>query len=89
MDGEFTVLVYRDGQALSLNPGGTVRVGLPWMDEAASLLSQAGVHEALVAGELYVARPDGRPRVHDVTSVARQPIPRTRTCRTSASPSST
>ena len=73
VDGEFTVLVYRDGQALSLNPGGTVRVGLPWMDEAAGLLSQAGVHEALVAGELYVARPDGRPRVHDVTSVARQP----------------
>jgi hypothetical protein len=73
VDGEFTVLVYRDGQTLSINPGGTVRVGLPWMNEAASLLSQAGVREALVAGELYVARPDGRPRVHDVTSVARQP----------------
>jgi hypothetical protein len=85
VDGEFTVLVYRDGQALSLNPGGTVRVGLPWMDEAAGLLSQAGVREALVAGELYVERPGvtqstgcpgapaGRPRVHDVTSTARQP----------------
>jgi hypothetical protein len=73
VDGEFTVLVYRDGEALSLNPGGTVRMGLPWMDEAAGLLSKGGVREALVAGELYVNRPDGRPRVHDVTSVARQP----------------
>ncbi len=73
VDGEFTVLVYRDGQALSINPGGTVRVGLPWMEEAAGLLSQAGIREAMVAGELYVARPDSRPRVHDVISVARQP----------------
>jgi hypothetical protein len=73
VDGEFTVLVFRDGQALSLNPGGTVRMGLPWMEEAADLLTKGGIREALVAGELYVARPDGRPRVHDVTSVARQP----------------
>ena len=73
VDGEFTVLVYRDGQALSINPGGTVRVELPWMEEAAGLLSQAGIREAMVAGELYVARPDSRPRVHDVISVARQP----------------
>src|SRR4051812_15674889 len=46
VDGEFTVLVFRDGQAFSLNPGGTVRVGLPWMEEAARLLSKAGVKEA-------------------------------------------
>ena len=30
VDGEFTVLVYRDGECLTLNPGGTVRIGLPW-----------------------------------------------------------
>lgn len=73
VDGEFTVLVFRDGQAFSLNPGGTVRVGLPWMDEAARLLSKAGIKEALIAGELYVDRTDRRPRVHDVSTVARQP----------------
>jgi hypothetical protein len=73
VDGEFTVLVYRDGKAFSINPGGTVRVGLPWLDEAASLLSKAGVKEAMIAGELYVAVDDRRPRVHDVTKVARQP----------------
>src|SRR6187455_3240527 len=73
VDGEFTVLILRDGQAFSLNPGGTVRVGLPWMDEAARLLSKAGVKEAMLAGELFVNRTDRRPRVHDVSNIARQP----------------
>lgn len=74
VDGEFTVLVFRDGTAFSMNPGGTVRVGLPWLDEAAKALSKAGVKEAMIAGELYVVRDDsGRPRVHDVCMVARNP----------------
>ena len=74
MDGEFTVLVYDGKQAITVNPGGTVRVGLPFINEAAALLNKAGVKAALVAGEMYVKRPDGkRPRIHDVTRVARQP----------------
>ena len=74
VDGEFTVLIFRDGLAFSCNPGGTVRVGLPWLDEAAKLLSKAGVNDAMIAGELYVARDDkARPRVHDVCTVARNP----------------
>lgn len=73
VDGEFTVLAYRDGQAVTLNPGGSVRTGMPWQEEAIERLQKAGVKEALVAGELYAERSDGRPRVHDVVSVARQP----------------
>lgn len=74
IDGEFTCLAYRDGACLSLNPGGTVRIGAPFHDEAARLLQQAGVRSALLGGELYVRRSDGqRPRVHDVTRVARNP----------------
>lgn len=73
VDGEFTVLVYRDGHAFSINPGGTIRVGLPWIEEAAKLLKKAKVSEAMIAGELYVDRKDRRPRVHDVSTVARQP----------------
>src|SRR5205085_234403 len=73
VDGEFAVLIYRDGLAFILNPGGTVRVGLPWLDEAAKLRSKAGVKEAMVAGEFYVDRTDRRPRVHDVATIARQP----------------
>lgn len=73
VDGEFTVLVYRDGEACSINPGGTVRVGLPWLAEVAELLKKKSIKEAIVAGELYVKREDRRPRVHDVVTVARQP----------------
>ena len=73
IDGEFTVLVYRDGSAFCINPGGTVRTGLPWLKEAEDLLSRAKVKEAMIAGELYVANKDRRPRVHDVVTVARQP----------------
>jgi len=73
VDGEFAVLVFRDGQAFTINPGGTVRLGIPWIEEAARLLSDAHVKEALVAGELYVAREGGRPRVHDVATIVRQP----------------
>lgn len=73
-DGEFTVLVYRDGEACSVNPGGTVRIGLPWLAEAAQRLRSAGVKNALIAGELYFApAPGGRERVSDVSRAARKP----------------
>ncbi len=74
VDGEFTVLVFRDNQAFTLNPGGTVRIGLPVLTEAAKLLSKAGIREAWVAAEFYVATEGkNRPRVHDVMTVARKP----------------
>lgn len=74
VDGEFTVVVWRDGEILTVNPGGTVRTGLPVLEEAATLLKDAGVSEALIAAELFVNRPDGRrPRIHDVVQVARKP----------------
>lgn len=73
IDGEFTVLVLRDDQVFSINPGGTVRLGLPWHNDAADALRKAGVKEAMIAGELYVHNTERRPRVHDVSTVARQP----------------
>lgn len=74
VDGEFTMLVWRDGHLLTLNPGGTVRMGLPWQEEAIRLLEKSGIEEAMIAGELYALPPDGRrPRVHDIISMARQP----------------
>ena len=73
IDGEFNVLIYKDGILLTLNPGGTIRTGLPWMTEAKQLLDDASLTNVLIAGELYVDTPDRRPRVHDVVSVARQP----------------
>lgn len=73
VDGEFTVLIWSDPEVCTLNPGGTVRYGLPFLEEAARLLSKAKVKQAMIAGELYVQRPDRRPRVHDVVTVGRQP----------------
>jgi hypothetical protein len=74
VDGEFNALVYADGMALLANPGGTVRIGLPLIKEAADRLKTAGVQRAMIAGELYYADAAGkRPRVHDVSRVARQP----------------
>jgi ATP-dependent DNA ligase len=74
IDGEFNVLVVDQGEVALLNPGGTVRVGLPLLAEAAARMKQQGVQRALIAGELHYVHPDGkRARVHDVSRAARQP----------------
>lgn len=74
LDGEFTVLVFDGQESFTINPGGTVRVGLPFMEEATELLKAAGVQSALIAGELHVQlEPGKRSRVHDVSRIARAP----------------
>ncbi len=74
IDGEFTCLVYKNGEAFTVNPGGTVRMGAEFHKRASKHLKKAGVKSALIGGELYVNRPDGkRAWVHDVVRVARKP----------------
>ena len=73
IDGEFTAFYFDAENAFSLNPGGTIRMGLPWQAEAEELFQKAGIRHALVAGELYIDVPDRRCRVHDVVSIIRQP----------------
>src|SRR5262245_13464461 len=74
VDGEFDLLAYQDGEALLVNPGGTVRTGLPLLKEAAETLKKSGVKRAVVAGELHYVDPKGkRARVHDVSRAARTP----------------
>jgi len=73
IDGEFTLLLIDGKQCCSVNPGGVVRHGLPFMAEACELLGKSKHKQMLLAGELYVGRKDRRPRVHDVSRVARQP----------------
>lgn len=74
IDGEFCLLCFDEGQALTVNPGGTVRVGLPCILEAASMLKSAGVRSAIIACELFHRkRQDGRERVHDAIRVIRNP----------------
>jgi len=74
IDGEFTVVIFDGKECFTLNPGGTLRHGLPVLDEAAKLFKAAGLKSAMVSAELYVDRDDDqRPRVHDVVRVARKP----------------
>lgn len=74
IDGEFAVVIADGDDTMMLNPGGTVRVGLPAIKEAGALLRKAGLKRAMIAGEFYVARTDGkRARVHDVGTVAATP----------------
>jgi hypothetical protein len=75
IDGEFNLLVYQDSEAILVNPGGTVRAGLPCLEEIASLLDHPEAPSPLVlAGELYyVHECRQRERVHDVLRVARAP----------------
>jgi len=80
IDGEFTMLIYRDGEACILNPGKTLRAGAPFLTEAISRLKNAGVKKALIGGEFYVQRTeefrkmDGKAtRVHDIVRIGRKP----------------
>lgn len=73
IDGEFNLLVVDGDSACIVNPGGTVRAGLPLLADAVKLVRNAGLKQAVLAGELYFCRSDKRPRVHDVSRVARQP----------------
>jgi len=69
IDGEFTMLIYRDGEACILNPGKTLRAGAPFLDEAISHLKNAGVKKALIGGEFYVQRTEGGKLIHPVKTV--------------------
>jgi hypothetical protein len=74
IDGEFTALYIDSDNVFTLNPGGTVRMGLPWQAEAESLLQKhrSGIGQLVIAGEMY-AETGGRARVHDVISLLRHP----------------
>jgi len=74
IDGEFNVVVYNEGGIFMINPGGTIRVGLPLLQAAQACFDRHKIRQAIVPGELYFERGDGsRPRVHDVMRVARRP----------------
>lgn len=68
VDGEFAVLVYRDDEVFTINPGGTVRMGMPWQEEALKQLVAANVNQAVIVGELYVENKDRRSTNEEQTS---------------------
>jgi ATP dependent DNA ligase C terminal region len=74
VDGEFTVLVVDGEEAFTVNPGGTVRVGLPLLEEAAMLVGKAGKRRVVAVGELYLHDPTRRTFIHDVNGVLNRPV---------------
>lgn len=73
-DGEFTLLAFNGSDIISVNPGGTVRTGLPCYREAAELLARASVKSCLLGAEIYVnSDSKERRRVHHVIKILRSP----------------
>ena len=73
-DGEFTLVAFDGKKIVSVNPGGTVRTGLPCFEEAAALLSKAKVKSCFLGAELYVKDASAkRNRVHHVVKILRNP----------------
>ena len=67
-DGEYANLFYEDGLAVILNRSGRVRSGLPCTDEAAKVLHEAGIRQAVIPAELYVYDEKKKTRVNDLIS---------------------
>ena len=77
-DGEFALCFFDGDTMISVNPGGTVRSGLPAFDEAVKLLKKAKVKECIFAGELYVIdAASQRNAVQQVVGILRSPKTKT------------
>ena len=71
-------LIFFDGEkVVALHPSGTVRSGLPCLDEAARLLKKAKVKSCILAGEYYLADSVAEARaLEQVLGVLRSPSSR-------------
>ena len=68
IDGHLQVVFYEGGKAFMLNASGKQKAeSLKCLDAFAEALKKAGVKSAVAAAELYLPRPDGRPRCGDVS----------------------
>ena len=67
IDGHMQVVFYVDGQVFMLNANGKQKAEqLKCLDAFAEAVKAAGLKQAVIAAELYLPRPDGRPRCGDV-----------------------
>ena len=65
-DGELAIVFWNGTECFSVNTGGTVRTGLPCLEDAAKCFKVAGLKSAVIASELYKNEEKGRCRVFDV-----------------------
>lgn len=68
-DGENAMLFFDGERMISVNPGGTARIGLPIYDEAAKLLKKAKVKSCILGAEIYLR--EGMSKAHPVAQVVR------------------
>lgn len=68
-DGEMALVFFDGKKIISVNPGGTVRVGLPCFEEAEDLLKKAKVKSCILGAELYVK--EDATKAHPVQQVVR------------------
>ncbi|MEI6209525.1 MAG: hypothetical protein WCP20_22310 [Desulfuromonadales bacterium] len=66
LNGELAVIFFDGTDAVIAGSNGTVRSGIPCIDEASALLKKARLKQAVIAAELYVAAPGARERVFQV-----------------------
>lgn len=72
-DGEFNILLFDGETSYIMNPGGKVRTGFPFLDEATRLLKQSGKTSAIFACEVCMKEDSGRTRVFNVLSAWADP----------------
>jgi ATP-dependent DNA ligase len=73
-DGEFALVAFDGKKAITINPGGTIRVGLPFLEEVEKLLKKAKVKSCLLAAEVYLTgTPKKHYRIGHVITILRNP----------------
>jgi len=73
-DGEMALLLFDGEKLISVNPGGTARIGLPAFEEAAELLKKAKVASCVLGAEIYVKTDASKAHpVQQVVRVLRSP----------------
>ncbi len=73
-DGEMAMLFFDGEKVISVNPGGTARVGLPAFEEAAEHLKEAKIRSCVLGAEVYVKEaPSNAHPVQQVVRILRKP----------------
>ena len=81
IDGHLQVVFWQDGSVFMLNASGKQKAeSLKCLDAFAEAMNAAGVKSATIAAELYLPRPDGRPRCGDVAAALADDAKRNELC---------
>lgn len=63
-DGEYAIIFYDNGTTVTINRSGRVRRGIACIEEAGKLIKAAGIKQAIIPAEIYVADDTKKSRVN-------------------------